>query len=151
MTRFHGNYGYTVDNKGRVNIPSRFRSALNPEAKETFTLCRAPGNSLRAYPHDLWEVYETELLSRPETPETLHHKRLLYNTLTDSTMDAQGRITLSPKQMEIAGITKDVTLVGQANYIEIWDTTQYETYQKQHVDDFDHMFFQSVETGTPKR
>jgi MraZ protein len=66
-------------------------------------------------------------------------------------MDAQGRITLSPNQMEAVGITKDVTLVGQANYIEIWDTARYDAYQKQHADEYDQMFFQSVEAGIPRR
>lgn len=134
-----------------MNIPSRFRTALSPEAGETFTISRAPGGCLRAYPNDVWKVCETELVSRPETPETLRHKRLLYSTLTDSTMDAQGRISLSPSQMEAAGITKDVTLVGQASYIEIWDTGRYQAYQKQYADDFDQMYFQSVEAGIPKQ
>ena len=151
LTRFHGSFSYSIDNKGRVNIPARFRGVLNPAAQETFTICRAPDGCLRAYPNDLWEIYEAELVSRPETPETLRHKRLLYNTLTDSTMDGQGRISLSAKQMEIAGITKEVTLVGQANYIEIWDSARYSAYQQQFEDDFDTMFFQSVEAGIPKK
>jgi MraZ protein len=151
VTRFHGNFEFSVDSKGRVNIPSRFRAALSPEARETFTISRAPGGCLRAYPNDVWEVYETELVSRPETPETLRHKRLLYSTLTDSTMDTQGRITLSQNQMESAGIAKDVTLVGQASYIEIWDTGRYQTYQKQNDGDFDQMYHQSVEAGIPKK
>jgi MraZ protein len=151
VTKFHGSYSYSIDNKGRVNIPARFRSILNPAAHETFIICRGPDNSLRAYPNDLWEIYEEELSARPETPETLRHKRLLYNTLTDSTMDSQGRITLSAKQMETAGITKEVTLVGQAKYIEIWDTDRYTKYQQQYEGDFDQMFFQSVDAGIPKR
>jgi MraZ protein len=147
VARFHGKFDYSIDNKGRVNIPAKFRNSLNPEANDMFTLCRAPGGCLRAYPHDTWEKYEEELLARPETPETLHHKRLLYSTLTDSTLDAQGRITLSPTQIQIAGITKEVTLVGQASYIELWDTVRYDTYHSEHGEDFDQMFFQSVEKG----
>lgn len=151
VTRFHGSFNYSIDNKGRVNIPARFRSVLNPAARETFIICRAPDGCLRAYPNDLWEIYEEELVARPETPETLRLKRLLYNTLTDSTMDSQGRITLSATQLQTAGITKEVTLVGQANYIEIWDTGRYTKYHQQFEDDFDQMFFQSVEAGIPKR
>jgi MraZ protein len=151
VTMFHGRFDYSIDSKGRVNIPSKFRGTLNSSAEETFTICRAPGGCLRAYPHDIWKVYEKELLSRPETPETLHHKRLLYSTLTDSKLDGQGRINLSTKQMEITKISKEVTLVGQANYIEIWDTNRYERYQEEFADDFDQMFFQSVEAGIPKQ
>lgn len=150
MGLFHGRFDYSADAKGRVNIPAKFRKELSPEANETFIICRAPDGCLRAYPRNLWEVYEAELASRPETPQTLRHKRLLYNTLADSTLDSQGRISLSPAQMGIAAITKEVTLIGQANYVEIWDTSRYETYLNE-TDDFDTMFYQSVEAGLAKK
>ena len=150
MGRFHGRFDYSLDTKGRVNIPDKFRKALSPEAGETFIICRAPDGCLRAYPNDLWETYEAELALRPETPETLRHKRLLYNTISDSTLDAQGRISLTSAQMAQANITKDVTLVGQANYIEVWDTQKYDTYLAT-ADDFDSVFFQSVEAGFTKK
>jgi MraZ protein len=150
MGWFHGRFDYSIDAKGRVNFPAKFRKALNPQANETFIICRGPNKCLRAYPQDMWNEYETELASRPETPETLRHKRLLYNTLSDTTFDAQGRITLTSAQMAIAEITKEVSIIGQANYVEIWSTDQYEKYLSQ-ADDFDEVFFQSVETGLPKR
>ena len=150
MARFHGRFDYSIDAKGRVNIPAKFRKALAPQAEETFIISRAPDGCLRAYPRDLWDSYEEELASRPETPETLRHKRLLYNTLTDSTLDAQGRISLTQAQMKIAGIIKDVTLVGQANYLEIWDRAKYESYLES-ADDFDSVFFQSVEAGMVRK
>jgi MraZ protein len=150
MGFFHGRFDYSIDSKGRVNFPAKFRKVFRPEAAETLIICRAPDGCLRAYPRDLWDTYEAELATRPETPETLRHKRLLYNTLSDSTIDAQGRISLTPAQMTIAGIAKEVTLIGQANYVEIWDTSKYETYLG-NTDDFDSVFYQSVEAGMGKK
>ena len=150
MARFHGRFDYSIDAKGRVNIPAKFRKALCPDAQETFIICRAPSGCLRAYPQDLWEKYESDLSSRPETPETLRHKRLLYNTISDSTLDAQGRVTLTSAQVGIAGILKDVILVGHADYIEIWDVGRYEQYLG-GTDDFDAVFFQSVEAGLARK
>ncbi|MFP4012870.1 MAG: division/cell wall cluster transcriptional repressor MraZ [Chitinispirillaceae bacterium] len=150
MGRFRGRYDYSIDAKGRVNIPAKFRKALCPEAEETFVVVRGPSNCLRAYPRDLWDTYESELASRPETPQTVRHKRLLFSILSDSTLDGQGRITLSAAQMKVAGIAKEVTLVGQATYIEIWDTARYEEYLGM-ADDFDDVFFQSVETGLAQK
>ncbi|MBN1576738.1 MAG: division/cell wall cluster transcriptional repressor MraZ [Chitinispirillaceae bacterium] len=144
MTRLHGNFKFTVDNKGRINIPSRFRSAINSEVDETFVICRGPGGCLRVYTSVIWEEYETKLLSRPETKEMSHFKRLLDATLTESKLDAQGRIALSAAQMEIAGIVKEVTLIGRADFIEIWDAGRFESYQKNHGVNFDSMFYQSV-------
>ena len=86
MGQFHGRFDYSIDIKGRVNIPAKFRKTLSPNAGETFIICRAPDGCLRAYPRDLWENYEAELANRPETPQTLRHKRLLYNTISDSTL-----------------------------------------------------------------
>lgn len=149
MSRFRGRFDYTVDAKGRVNIPSKFRKSLCPEAVETFVICQGPGNCLRAYPQDVWDRVEDELASRPQTPEALRHRRLLYNTLSDSTLDAQGRIMLTASQMEKASIAKNVSLVGQNEYIEIWDTDTFNSYVGKG-EDFDEMFFQSVEAGLRK-
>ena len=99
MNRFRGEYTYTVDAKGRFNIPARFRKALSPEANEGFVVCRAPDGCLRAYPLDEWEKTEDSLLSRPESPDTVRVKRLIYSTLSESKLDGQGRITLSATQM----------------------------------------------------
>ena len=68
MGQFHGRFDYSIDIKGRVNIPAKFRKTLSPNAGETFIICRAPDGCLRAYPRDLWENYEAELASRPKPP-----------------------------------------------------------------------------------
>lgn len=151
MAGFHGRFDYTIDSKGRVNIPAKFRSMLNPDAHETFTIFRAPGGCLRAYPKDRWDVREAELESRPETEATLKYKRLLYNTLTDSTLDSQGRISLSAKQITIGKITKEITLVGESEYIEIWNTAAYDEYLNQNEEDYDSMFYSSVENSVVRK
>lgn len=146
MAGFHGKYDYSIDVKGRVNIPAKFRKSLAPDAADTFIICRAPNKCLRAYPQNVWSAYVAELNSRPETIETLTYKRKLYATVSESTLDAQGRIMLMPNQMSVAGITKEVSLVGHENYIEIWDTARYTEYLSGD-DDFDAVFFQSVQAG----
>lgn len=150
MAGFHGKYDYSIDIKGRVNIPAKFRKALAPEAVETFIICRAPDKCLRAYPQNVWSAYVAELNSRPETEGTIIYKRKLYGTVSESTLDAQGRITLMPSQMAIAGITKDISLIGNENYIEIWDTAKYTEYIS-GGDDFDAVFYQSVQAGFLKK
>jgi len=149
MSRFRGRFDYTLDAKGRLNIPAKFRKALSPEASETFVVCRAPNGCLRAYAQDVWNKYEDELSSRPQTPETLRHQRLVYNTLAESTLDAQGRITLTNLQMQMAGLSKDVSLIGQYGYIEVWDTSRFNEYVG-NQEDFDDVFFKSVESGVKK-
>ena len=146
MSRFRGEYIYSIDSKGRINIPAKFRKALSPEANETFVVCRAPDNSLRAYPKDAWDRYEDELALRPQTPEAVKHSRLLRSTLSESTLDKQGRIKLDAKQIEMAGIIKNVILIGHWGYVEIWGGERYEEYIGT-AEDFDKVFYQSVEAG----
>jgi MraZ protein len=119
---------------------------LSPEANETFIVCRAPSGCLRAYAQDVWNKYEDELSSRPQTPETLRHQRLVYNTLAESTLDAQGRISLTTLQMKMVGLVKNVTLIGQNGYVELWDTERFNSYVGTQ-EDFDEVFFKSVESG----
>jgi MraZ protein len=146
MAGFHGKYEYSVDAKGRLNMPAKFRKALAPEAEETFVICQAPANCLRAYPQNVWAAYTAELNSRPETESTLEYKRKLYDTVSESTLDAQGRIALQANQMAIGGIAKDVVIIGHEQYIEIWDPARYAAYLGSK-NDFDTVFFQSVQAG----
>jgi MraZ protein len=146
MSRFRGRYDYTIDEKGRVNIPAKFRKALSPEANETFVVCRGPNKCLRAYAQDVWNAYEDELSSRPQTPETLRHQRLVSSTLAESTLDAQGRISLTTLQMKMVGLEKNITVIGQNGYLELWNTDSFTSYVGDQ-DDFDEVFFKSVESG----
>ena len=143
MSSFRGNYEYTIDAKGRVNVPAKFRKALAPEADETFVITLAPDRCLRAYPLDAWKRFEEELAARPQTRATTELRRAIYSTARESTLDGQGRVSLSPKQIEIAGISKDVTLVGEGGYIEIWDSRRHDEYLSKI--DFDAVFYESVE------
>jgi len=78
------------------------------------------------------------------------YKRKLYHTVSESTLDAQGRITLMPNQMKIAGISKSVTLIGHENYIEIWDPVRYTACLEKDMD-FDTVFYKSVQAGLLKK
>jgi MraZ protein len=128
MARFRGRFDFSIDEKGRVNIPSKFRKMLLPEAEETYVICRAPDDCLRAYPKDEYEKYENGILDLPESSEKNRKVRTIQNTVSDSMLDKQGRISLTPLQMKIAGIQKDVSIIGCGNYLEIWDTPRFNAY-----------------------
>jgi len=143
MTRFRGNYEYSVDAKGRLNIPAKFRKSLKPEAQETFVIVRGPDRCLQAFPLDCWSRVEDELEARPLTPDTVRLRRQLYQSISDSKLDAQGRIALTPGQMSIAGITGKVVLQGQGSCIEIWSPERHSRYFGEG-EDFDEVYYRSV-------
>ena len=143
MSRFRGKFEYSIDSKGRLNIPAKFRKSLRPEAFETFVISRAPDNCLRAYPQDAWEEYEDRLDELPLTKESDRIQRLIQESISDSHLDKQGRITLTPAQMKISGIEKSVTIIGRRKYIEIWDTAAFEKYTGTDAD-FDDNFYRAM-------
>ena len=145
-TRFRGRYDFSIDEKGRINIPSKFRKLLYPQAEETFVVCRAPDGCLWAYPKNEWEKFEDELLAMPMNRAVNKFQRTIQNTLSDTKLDRQGRITLTQLQMEIAGITKDVSIIGRGNNLEIWDTKRFEEYTSSS-DDFDEVYYGSIYPG----
>ena len=149
MARFRGRYNFSIDEKGRINIPSKFRKLLTPEAEETFVICRAPDDCLWAYPKDEWERFEDKLLSMPMSREVNKFQRTLQNTLTDTTLDKQGRISLTQYQMEIAGITKDVSIIGRGDNLEIWDRKRFEEYTGSG-DDYDEVYYNSIQPGVDR-
>lgn len=143
MTRFRGRYDYTVDDKGRMNIPAKWRKQLSPAADETFVVCRAPGGCLWAYPQDEWEKFEEKMDTMPPGRESDLVQRMIQSTLTDSILDKQGRVTLSGLQMQMAGIAKNITLIGRRNYVEVWSTDRFEQYLGGGAD-FDEVYYAAV-------
>jgi MraZ protein len=146
MSRFRGRYDYSIDQKGRINIPSKFRKLLSPEAEETFVICRAPDGCLWAYPKDEWEKFEDSLIAMPMSRAANKFQREMQNTLSDSVLDKQGRVTLTPLQVRIAGINKDVSIIGRGRYLEIWDTKRFEDYMG-NGEDFDEVYYKTARSG----
>jgi MraZ protein len=146
MAKFRGRFDFSIDQKGRINVPSKFRKLLLPAAEETFVVCRAPDGCLWAYPKDEWEKFEDSLERMPLSREGNRFQRTLQNTVSDSTLDKQGRVSLTPLQMRIAGISKDVSIVGRGNYLEIWDTQKFEEYIGSN-EDFDKVYYETFRTG----
>ena len=146
MSRFRGRYDYSIDEKGRINIPSKFRKLLSQESQETFVVCRAPDGCLRAYPKDEWEKVEDSFAAMPTNREMNNYQRQVQNTLSDPVLDKQGRIALTPLQVKIAGLSKDVSIIGRGRYLEIWDTKRFEEYTGSG-EDFDEVYYKIVQAG----
>jgi len=143
MARFRGRYDFSIDEKGRINIPSKFRRLLSPEAEDTFVISRAPDGCLWAYPMNEWEKFEESLDRMPVTRESNRFQREIQNTLSDSELDRQGRVSLTALQMRIAGIDKSVTIIGRGKYLEIWDPKRFEEYTG-NCENFDDVYYKTI-------
>ena len=128
---FIGEYSYSRDSKGRINMPARFRQALSKNNKNTFVSTRGMDSCIWIYPLSQW--FEIEKGLRSLSSLSRIHRTFVRNTAryaSPSTYDKQGRITLSPSLIEYAGLEKEVLIIGMVNKMEVWNPKYLENTEK---------------------
>jgi MraZ protein len=129
MAAFRGSYEHTIDHKGRVSIPARFRRQLSGDANETFVVLRGLDVCVALYPSDEFKRLEERMRARSFTDETARRfQRLFLHDSRDETLDAQGRVALPPALITYAELKHGVLVKGVLDHIEIWNPTTYERY-----------------------
>lgn len=119
---FYGQYSYSIDSKGRVNIPAKFRQLLSPDNDNTFIITRGEDNCVWAYPLIVWQKIESELSKLSAvSPSNRHFIRKTTRFATPVQFDKQGRIMLTKPLIEYAELGKDVYIIGALNKLEIWN------------------------------
>ena len=128
---FIGEYTYSLDSKGRVNIPSKFRQTLSTDNQNTFIVTRGLDCCIWVYPLVQWKEIEENL--RKLSSLSSIHRAFVRNTAryaTPSTYDKQGRINLTPSLINFSSLKKAETVIGMVNKMEIWDPVQLEKADK---------------------
>lgn len=133
FTDFAGTYSCILDNKNRVNIPSGIRKMFLPQAEETIVFTRGFEDiNLYAYPLDEWQRLTKKLRTlNPFDKQTRNFIRLFAGSAHIATMDTQGRIKLPERILEIAGIDKELIIIGSLSKLEVWSPDRYDTYIKE--------------------
>jgi MraZ protein len=120
---FMGEYGHSLDTKGRLIIPSKFREALG----DKFVITRSLDPCLCVYDMPAWERFVQKLSGLPyNTRKQRELVRFFMSSATEVEPDKQGRILLPQKLRTHAHIEKNVVLLGVGARIEIWDPETYE-------------------------
>lgn len=125
MTTFYGSYEHSIDDRGRVAIPAKYRASF------------AVGVVLRLGPEGCVELYTPERFEEEKdlllgesgglrTQEGRRQRRQFLAGVSDQELDKQGRIVLSPTLRAQAGLSEKATIVGCGDYIEIWDPARWE-------------------------
>ena len=143
MHRFIGRFEYSVDSKGRVNMPARFRKGLNSSAQDTFVLCLAPDKRLRAYPSDVWQEKERQYAQLPQTPENIRFLRALYQSIEEVELDGQGRIKLPAHLLSYSSISQKVALIGFSSE-QCIELCVPELLQDPTEEDFSALFYSTL-------
>ena len=114
---FMGEYNHTIDAKGRLIIPSKFREILG----DVFVVTKGLDGCLFVYDNEEWKLFEEKLRALPITnKEARQFVRFFLAGATEAEVDKQGRILIPNVLREFAQLGRDVVLVGVGSRIEIW-------------------------------
>lgn len=133
---FMGEYSHTLDAKGRLIIPAKFRHQLG----DKFVVTRWMEHALRAMPMPIWEKLETQLNELPlGKKEARQFKRFVLAGAMEAEIDKQGRIIVPANLREYAGLEKDVIVTGSGDSFEIWQAALWQAYTSATADNFDEI------------
>ena len=119
----------SLDSKGRMAIPTKYRDALTRQCEGQLVLTvDSRDRCLLLYPLPDWEEVERKLVRLPSLSRAVRRlRRLLIGHATECELDASGRILMPPPLREFAGLDKEVVLIGQGNKFEIWAEDTWNT------------------------
>jgi MraZ protein len=120
-----GEYHHTVDSKGRMIIPAKFRDNLG----ESFVLTRGLDQCLFGYPLSEWKILEDKLKTLPLTKKDARaFTRFFFSGAVECELDKQGRVNIATPLLSYAGLEKECVVLGVSNRIEVWSKEKWEEY-----------------------
>ena len=142
---FMGEYHHTIDEKGRIIIPAKFREMLG----DTFIVTRGIENCLFVYPNDEWQKIVTKLESLPFTKrDARQFVRFFLSGATNAEFDKQGRVNLTSPLIDYARLQKDCVVIGTGSRLEIWSKEDWDSFfdsAKDNMSDIaENLFNESV-------
>lgn len=133
---FMGEFKHSIDAKGRLIIPAKFRDQLNGH----FVVTRGLDGCLFGYPMAEWQQMEEKLRTLPLTKRDARaFVRFLYSAATECDIDKQGRINIPDTLCSHADLTNKCVIVGVSNRIEIWSEERWQQFTSTTANDFDEI------------
>lgn len=138
---FRGEFNHTIDAKGRLIIPAKFREKLGEE----FIITKGLDGCLSVYPEEEWKRFEENLTALSLIKkENRQLTRFFVAGASECELDKQGRILVPVPLRKFAELDKEVVLVGMLNRVEIWDKQRY---LDSEVDDMDEVAERMADCG----
>ncbi len=123
---FRGATKVTLDAKGRLAIPTRYRERIQARCEGQLVTTVDRDYCLLIYPFPEWEEIERKLMRLPTLDQKARRlQRLMVGHATEVEMDGHGRILLSRELREFAGLDRQAVLIGQGNRFELWDENRW--------------------------
>lgn len=133
---FIGEYNHTLDSKGRLIMPSKFRESLGYE----FVMTKGLDNCLFVYPKEEWKILEEKLKSLPLTNKDARaFIRFFFSGATECNLDKQGRVLIPPNLRTHSKLKKDAVIIGVSTRLEIWSSDEWTEYNED-----DNLSYESI-------
>src|SRR5882672_9484084 len=128
---FYGEYTHTIDRKGRLIMPARFREISKDNGIEKFLVTRGLDRCLFMFSDEEWKSQEQKFKNMSFTKqETRSFNRMFFSGAVEAAPDKQGRFIIPQYLKDFAGIKRDTIIIGVSNRIEIWDTHLWAEFYK---------------------
>ena len=130
---FRGRFEHSIDGKGRLSVPAKFREVLQEKFDGDKNLVVVPNERcLEVHPVARWDQVEEQVRTGSMFDEGLRELRRLYmSRAREVEIDSAGRVLLPPDSRQQAGLDRDVTLVGGGLALfEVWDRRRFEDYER---------------------
>lgn len=119
----------SLDAKGRLSVPTRYREVLSANAAGQLTITKHPHGCLMIFPRPEWEKFRERIAALPMSAQWW--KRIFLGNAMDVEIDNTGRVLISPELRAAAGISKESVLLGMGNFFELWDKATYDAQEAQ--------------------
>ena len=127
---FMGQYVHSIDAKGRVIVPSKFREGLGLR----FVATAGNDNCLNLYTMEEWDKLEAKLNALPSSNKIARmYVRKITSNATECEPDNNGRVLIPQNLKDYAGISKEIISIGVNDHVEIWDKAAWDKYNEQEV------------------
>lgn len=120
---FRGGPVLTLDGKGRITVPARWRDVLMANVQGQMVVAKNPDGCLSLYPLPVWEQFEASVLSLPTEDEAW--RRFFIGSATEVEIDSASRVLIPPELRAWAGLDRDVKFMGVGPNFELWDMARY--------------------------
>ena len=135
---FYGEFRHSIDRKGRLILPAKFRDICKEHGIERFFLTRGLDKCLFMFSEEEWRVQEQKFKSASFTKQEVRNfNRMFFSGALDIIPDKQGRFIVPQYLKDYALIKKDAIVIGVANRIEIWDQKAWEDFYSQSNQSFE--------------
>ena len=137
---FYGEYEHTIDKKGRIIIPSKFRESFKEYDINKLYITRGLDKCLFVFTENEWKTQESKFKSVSFTKsEARKFNRLYFSGASELEFDRQGRILIPKYLKDFAGIKRDVMLIGVSNRMEVWSKEVWQQYYTSSKDSFEEI------------